>query len=566
MGSFLSKGAIFNLVSIDDLSVSVVLKNHSALYQILKELPASVTLSEDLACTEDECNVGEVSRVRVGVAVYQYNPPPCVYLHYDVDFIGEQGLLDPIGEAGTLCADGTLISSYDDCLEAIKSLGLNVANPWVENSNNIPPSCSYNGKMHYNEGAVGSPRADLQPICSSQFTIEVDEHGYIIDGGAKFSVSWADGMAAPPGSHPVGARENSVFVIGGNTSFTNPPVFLKSSTQVNAEAAVLNEVSTFLDRLFHHDNTPVFIVKRLIQRFTSSNPSGGYVQAVAEAFRTGSFNGTVYGGKYGDLAATFAAVVLHSDAQQTGIYGGALREPLLKILHLMRSMEYEDSVASPVMFRDLQDVIGQFPFNAPSVFDYYKADYEIPIPRESESEAALESDGAPSLILGPEFEIFTPKYFVGYLNIMTAIISWGVSGDCDGKNTFAGLSGDVLLDERTHQLCPKGRLTWNSRQTEESVLDDLNLLLTGGRLSQASLDTVREAYEHAVIGQNVKSALRAVIMTPEFNTLGESVITSERAEENPPVLNEITPSVQGFSVCLDGRRCGHVEHAGTSGV
>ena len=54
-------------------------------------------------------------------------------------------------------------------------------------------------------------------------------------------------------------------MVGRNTSFRNPPVFMKSSTQHNAEAAV-------------------FIRKKLIQRFTSSSPSGLYVQAVAEAF------------------------------------------------------------------------------------------------------------------------------------------------------------------------------------------------------------------------------------------------------------------------------------------
>ena len=50
------------------------------------------------------------------------------------------------------------------------------------------------------------------------------------------------------------------------------------------------------------------------------------MQAVAEAFMNGVFNGTVYGGKCGDLAATFAAIVLHPDARQSGKYGGVLRE------------------------------------------------------------------------------------------------------------------------------------------------------------------------------------------------------------------------------------------------
>ena len=47
----------------------------------------------------------------------------------------------------------------------------------------------------------------------------------------------------------------SESVVGRSTSFRNPPVFMKGSTQHNAEAAVL-------------------IGKKLIQRFTSSVPSG----------------------------------------------------------------------------------------------------------------------------------------------------------------------------------------------------------------------------------------------------------------------------------------------------
>ena len=120
----MSKGATFELVDlVDAVPKSVLVLNiQSALYQFLSELPRSITLDEDLACREEECTAGTVSRVMVGGAVYKYNPPPCVYLHYDVDFMGDQGVVNTIGEPGTLCADGTSISSYEDCLEALKSL------------------------------------------------------------------------------------------------------------------------------------------------------------------------------------------------------------------------------------------------------------------------------------------------------------------------------------------------------------------------------------------------------------------------------------------------------------
>ena len=58
-------------------------------------------------------------------------------------------------------------------------------------------------------------------------------------------------------------------------------------------------------------------MRSLIQRFTTSNPSPRYVEAVANAFRNGSFvdawSGEAFGGgggQYGDLAATTAAILL----------------------------------------------------------------------------------------------------------------------------------------------------------------------------------------------------------------------------------------------------------------
>ena len=47
------------------------------------------------------------------------------------------------------------------------------------------------------------------------------------------------------------------------------------------------EVEALLDHLFEHPNTPVFVAYRMIQRFVTSNPSGAYVQAVSDAFKTG---------------------------------------------------------------------------------------------------------------------------------------------------------------------------------------------------------------------------------------------------------------------------------------
>ena len=170
----------------------------------------------------------------------------------------------------------------------------------------------------------------------------------------------------------------STVQTAGGPAFRNPPVFLKRQAARQQEAAALAEIESLLDQLFMHENTPVFISKRLIQRFGTSNPSAAYVEAVQRAFRTGEYGGMLFSEKYGDLAATVAAVLLHKDGDMDGHerkqFHGSLREPMLKLVHFMRSMEYQDVAHEDVVFRELQDVLGQFPFQSPTVFNFYLAD------------------------------------------------------------------------------------------------------------------------------------------------------------------------------------------------
>jgi uncharacterized protein (DUF1800 family) len=64
-----------------------------------------------------------------------------------------------------------------------------------------------------------------------------------------------------------------------------------------------------LDLLFNHPNTPVFVAKNLILRLTSSNPSGDYIQSVAQAFID---NGK---GVRGDMKAVIRAILLHAEVR-----------------------------------------------------------------------------------------------------------------------------------------------------------------------------------------------------------------------------------------------------------
>ena len=89
-------------------------------------------------------------------------------------------------------------------------------------------------------------------------------------------------------------KNKEVVVLVGSFEFRNPPSFVTLDDP--QERDIHSEVESLLDHLTFHENTAPFISYRLIQRFTTSNPSPSYVAAVAEAFRSGSYGGKTYGG------------------------------------------------------------------------------------------------------------------------------------------------------------------------------------------------------------------------------------------------------------------------------
>lgn len=320
----------------------------------------------------------------------------------------------------------------------------------------------------------------------------------------------------------------------GTHSFRNPPVFnVAGSPSVHAAMA---EVEALLDHLLSHPNVPMFISYRLIQRFVTSNPSPDYVRAVADAFRTRSYSGAEYPG---DLAAAAAAVLLHPEAREqfAGQAGaGALREPIVKIMHLMRAMEYEDGQNPQVTLHPLHDVIGQFPFRSPSVFNFYLPSFE--------------PARFPAGLVAPEFQILQPPLLVGAINGMLAIINNGLSA-CDGGFGW----GHPLHCQAAHDpprnhneaVSDRGSLTFapSSSATTDEVIEEMDVLLTGGRLN-GSMAIVRQAFENAAEDDRVRAAQRTIVMTPEFNTLGNSPALGLR----PPTEHTEAPPARSYKAVV----------------
>ncbi len=156
-----------------------------------------------------------------------------------------------------------------------------------------------------------------------------------------------------------------------------------------------------------------------------SNPAPRYIQTVAEAFKSGLYvsEGISFGtGKYGDLAATFAAIYLERAARNVlldkDISSGSLREPVLKVTSLMRSMGFV-SHAPVIATQDVVGKIGQMAYEFPSVFSFFEPENK---PSGPVGNAAL---------LSPEATLLDIPSIVGSLNSLTSMIKFGFSS-CEG--------------------------------------------------------------------------------------------------------------------------------------
>ena len=171
-----------------------------------------------------------------------------------------------------------------------------------------------------------------------------------------------------------------------NYNFRNTPSFYGSNPEVKD---ALYETDAGLDHYFYHPNTAPFLALRFIQRFGISNPSPRYVKAVAKAFTNGRYElsstqgDLAFGrGKYGDLAAMVSAILLDSESRDSLLdfdsSHGSIREPVIKVISLMRSMGFAQSDGEFTSLYNLDSIIGQMAHDIPSVFSFYLPEYSPP--------------------------------------------------------------------------------------------------------------------------------------------------------------------------------------------
>jgi len=312
---------------------------------------------------------------------------------------------------------------------------------------------------------------------------------------------------------------SKVSIGNGNLKIRNPVGFFALSEFNTRDARY--ELDAALDQYFYHKSTAPFIAIRLAQRFGISNPSPRYVQTIATAFQTGLYQG-IGSGKYGCLNATIAAVLLDRESLDPSLDAdpaqGSLFEPYLKIVKLMRSLEFQNVPQAPFtrFERDIQDSIGQEVHKTPSVFSFFRPEYR-PSGRINTAQ-----------LVSPESQVLNGPMGINLLNMMISLIKYGLN-DCYGGfgdgpiDTDGWASADCQIGSTTNY----GAMTYNASTlnllSANEVVDDLATLLTSGRLTEGNRQIVMDAFDYTIsqgfeFFEAVVNAQQLIAVSPEYHT------------------------------------------------
>jgi uncharacterized protein (DUF1800 family) len=183
-----------------------------------------------------------------------------------------------------------------------------------------------------------------------------------------------------------------------------------NGTTLPAGQTAEQDMAGALTNIFQHPNVPPFVSLRLIQHLVKSDPSPAYVQRVADVF-TNDGNGV-----RGNMTAVITAILTDPEARQGDaspqVSDGHMREPILWLSAAMRGLGYVN-VDPNNYYRTLSHyTLNEIPYSAPSVFNFFPAEYVIP----------------GTTLIGPEFGIENTASVVDRLSLADELVNNQIQG------------------------------------------------------------------------------------------------------------------------------------------
>jgi uncharacterized protein (DUF1800 family) len=246
------------------------------------------------------------------------------------------------------------------------------------------------------------------------------------------------------------------------------------------------DLDAALDNLFNHPNVGPFIGKQLIQRLVTANPSPAYVERVARVFNDDGR------GVRGNLAAVVRAILLDAEARAAPTdTSGRLEEPFLRFVQLWRAYGAK-SASGRYLINAPEQAFGQAPLRSPSVFNFYRPDYQ--------PTGELQAGG----LVSPEMQITTETTTVTTANALYGAVF------VRNSSLASPQPNDVLIDI-TDELA--------LADNPAALVDKVAQKLLGGQISpalrQVAIDQVGRVAATSRPNR-VAEALYLVVTSPEF--------------------------------------------------
>ena len=154
------------------------------------------------------------------------------------------------------------------------------------------------------------------------------------------------------------------------------------------------DLAGLIASIFNHPNVGPFVSRQLIQHLVTSSPSPAYLARVAAVFANDG------SGVRGNMKAVISAILKDPEARAADsdatVDGGHLREPILYFTGILRGLEFTN-VNSQGRYDTASTYtgpLGQVPYSAESVFNFFPPSYTIPATALNAPEFAQENTTA----------------------------------------------------------------------------------------------------------------------------------------------------------------------------
>lgn len=264
---------------------------------------------------------------------------------------------------------------------------------------------------------------------------------------------------------------------------------------IAAGATQADSIKGVVDAVFNASSTAPYVSKFLIQQLVMSNPSAAYVGRVAAKFAD---NGS---GVRGDMKAVIRAILTDAEARgttSTAATPGKVKEPALMLTSLARLIaDKTDGYA----FTTRDAAMGQAPFRAGSVFNFYPPDYPLAL-----------SNG----LVSPPSKLMTTATIIARHNLA---YDWMVSGDVASRSEYAVQSTIAGAIGTTPDWTD-----WQAFGTDtSSLIDRINLLMLANTMSSAqrsalttAINAVTNSDATTQARKRAQVALYIVATSPQF--------------------------------------------------